>query len=342
MKFQLTQVSLLVSGLFLAAGANAQSTTDVGTINVQGAPGGTGTGLIQQEESAKAAQLGQSRRHRASRARSATRLPADQPAARRQRVRPGRHRPVRRQHPRPRLQQRPDRPDDQRRAGQRLGQLRASSRRSTSTRTTSARSSSRRASTDTRRAARRRHRRQHRRRRAVRRRTRWARRVVTTFGSDSLRYNFVRLDSGKFLNDMREVLRRRSRTPRPTSSGAPAARFRDHTDFGARPRPRQGQLRRRELPLQPRAQQQLPRVVEGRTSQKEGYYADFGTTGPDPSDGRRGHGAERHDVRAERRQQHQHQRAGHQLGRRVLRLQPEPVQELHRIGDGALADLRRS
>jgi iron complex outermembrane receptor protein len=54
MKFQLTQISLLVSGLFLAVGAHAQSTTDVGTINVQGAPGGTDTGLIQQEDSPKA------------------------------------------------------------------------------------------------------------------------------------------------------------------------------------------------------------------------------------------------------------------------------------------------
>jgi iron complex outermembrane receptor protein len=54
MKFQLTQISLLVSSLFLAAGAQAQSTTDVGTINVQGAPGGTNTGLIQQEDTPKA------------------------------------------------------------------------------------------------------------------------------------------------------------------------------------------------------------------------------------------------------------------------------------------------
>ena len=38
MKFPLTQISLLVSGLFLAAGAQAQSTTDIGTIQVQGAP----------------------------------------------------------------------------------------------------------------------------------------------------------------------------------------------------------------------------------------------------------------------------------------------------------------
>ncbi len=54
MKFQLTQISILVSALFLAAGANAQSTTDVGTIQVQGAPGGADTGLIQQEESPRA------------------------------------------------------------------------------------------------------------------------------------------------------------------------------------------------------------------------------------------------------------------------------------------------
>jgi iron complex outermembrane receptor protein len=54
MKFQLTQISLLVSGLFLAASANAQSTTDVGTVQVQGSPGGTGSGLIQEEDSARA------------------------------------------------------------------------------------------------------------------------------------------------------------------------------------------------------------------------------------------------------------------------------------------------
>ena len=46
MKFQPTPIALLVSGLFLAAGAHAQSTTDVGTINVEGKPGGTDTGLI--------------------------------------------------------------------------------------------------------------------------------------------------------------------------------------------------------------------------------------------------------------------------------------------------------
>lgn len=55
MKFQATQISLLISGLFLAAGVNAQqTTTDVGTINVEGQPGGTGSGLIQQEETPKA------------------------------------------------------------------------------------------------------------------------------------------------------------------------------------------------------------------------------------------------------------------------------------------------
>jgi iron complex outermembrane receptor protein len=53
MKFQPTRIALLVSGLFLAAGAHAQSTTDVGTINVEGKPGGTDTGLIQPEDSAK-------------------------------------------------------------------------------------------------------------------------------------------------------------------------------------------------------------------------------------------------------------------------------------------------
>ncbi len=54
MMFRRTQLSMLVSGLFLAAaGAHAQTTTDVGTINVQGAPGGTDTGLIQQEETPK-------------------------------------------------------------------------------------------------------------------------------------------------------------------------------------------------------------------------------------------------------------------------------------------------
>ncbi len=54
MKFKATQISFLVSGLFLAAGAHAQQTTDVGTINVEGQPGGTATGLIQQEETPKA------------------------------------------------------------------------------------------------------------------------------------------------------------------------------------------------------------------------------------------------------------------------------------------------
>ncbi len=55
MNFKATQISLLVSGLFMAAGVNAQqSTTDVGTINVEGQPGGTATGLIQQEETPKA------------------------------------------------------------------------------------------------------------------------------------------------------------------------------------------------------------------------------------------------------------------------------------------------
>ena len=55
MKFQATKISLLVSGMFMAASVNAQqSTTDVGTINVEGQPGGTATGLIQQEETPKA------------------------------------------------------------------------------------------------------------------------------------------------------------------------------------------------------------------------------------------------------------------------------------------------
>ena len=53
MKFHRNHLSLIVSSLFVA-GAHAQSTTDVGTINVQGAPGGTDTGLIQQEDSPKA------------------------------------------------------------------------------------------------------------------------------------------------------------------------------------------------------------------------------------------------------------------------------------------------
>lgn len=53
MTFQRTPIALLVSGLFLATGAQAQSTTDVGTIQVQGNPGGTDTGLIQQEDSPK-------------------------------------------------------------------------------------------------------------------------------------------------------------------------------------------------------------------------------------------------------------------------------------------------
>ena len=52
MKFQLTQISLLVSGLFLAVGAHGQSTTDVGTINVQGT--GADTGLITPEDTPKA------------------------------------------------------------------------------------------------------------------------------------------------------------------------------------------------------------------------------------------------------------------------------------------------
>ena len=56
MKSQATKISLLVSGLFVAAGAYAQqsTTTDVGTINVEGQPGGTSTGLIQQEDTPKA------------------------------------------------------------------------------------------------------------------------------------------------------------------------------------------------------------------------------------------------------------------------------------------------
>ena len=44
MNFQRTPLSLLIPGLFVVGAASAQSTTDVGTINVQGAPGGTATG----------------------------------------------------------------------------------------------------------------------------------------------------------------------------------------------------------------------------------------------------------------------------------------------------------
>ncbi|MBV8658323.1 MAG: TonB-dependent receptor [Burkholderiales bacterium] len=63
MKFEVTKLSLLVSGLFLASGSfahAADAATDVGKITVQGQgdaqsqPGGTNTGLIQQEDAAKA------------------------------------------------------------------------------------------------------------------------------------------------------------------------------------------------------------------------------------------------------------------------------------------------
>ena len=54
MKFKPTQISLLLSALVVTTGAHAQSTTDVGTIQVQGAPAATDTGLIQQEETPKA------------------------------------------------------------------------------------------------------------------------------------------------------------------------------------------------------------------------------------------------------------------------------------------------
>ena len=57
MQFKVTRLSLLISGLFIAASplAHAADTSDVGKVTVQGdAGGGQSTGLIQQEESAKA------------------------------------------------------------------------------------------------------------------------------------------------------------------------------------------------------------------------------------------------------------------------------------------------
>lgn len=57
MQYKLSRISLLISGLFIAASplAYAAETTEIGTVTVQGdATGGTNTGLIQQEESAKA------------------------------------------------------------------------------------------------------------------------------------------------------------------------------------------------------------------------------------------------------------------------------------------------
>ncbi|MGB7192235.1 TonB-dependent receptor [Collimonas pratensis] len=57
MQFKVTRLSLLISGLFIAASplVHAADTSDVGKVTVQGdAGGGTSTGLIQQEESAKA------------------------------------------------------------------------------------------------------------------------------------------------------------------------------------------------------------------------------------------------------------------------------------------------
>jgi iron complex outermembrane receptor protein len=56
MRFKISQLSLLVSTLFVAGGvpAFAAETSDVGKITVQGQPGGGDTGLIQQEETPKA------------------------------------------------------------------------------------------------------------------------------------------------------------------------------------------------------------------------------------------------------------------------------------------------
>lgn len=54
MRFTQSNISLFVSGLVLAGGALAQSTSNVGNISVQGNPGGVDSGLIQQEDGAKA------------------------------------------------------------------------------------------------------------------------------------------------------------------------------------------------------------------------------------------------------------------------------------------------
>ena len=54
MRFTRKKISLIVTGLFLAGGALAQSTSNIGSIAVQGSPGGTDSGLIQQEDAAKA------------------------------------------------------------------------------------------------------------------------------------------------------------------------------------------------------------------------------------------------------------------------------------------------
>ena len=54
MTFERKQIAVLVSGLFLSAAAFAQATSNVGNITVEGAVGGTDSGLIQQEDSPKA------------------------------------------------------------------------------------------------------------------------------------------------------------------------------------------------------------------------------------------------------------------------------------------------
>jgi iron complex outermembrane receptor protein len=54
MRFTPSKISLLVSSLFLAGGVLAQSTSNVGSITVEGNPGGTDSGLIQQEDTPKA------------------------------------------------------------------------------------------------------------------------------------------------------------------------------------------------------------------------------------------------------------------------------------------------
>lgn len=56
MRFKANQLSMLVSTLFMAGGMHAMAadTSDLGKITVQGAPGGTDSGLIQQEDTPKA------------------------------------------------------------------------------------------------------------------------------------------------------------------------------------------------------------------------------------------------------------------------------------------------
>ena len=63
-KFKPNQLALLISLAFSPVIVLAQATTDVGKINVEGLPGGTDTGLINQEESPKARLVGVSRTDR--------------------------------------------------------------------------------------------------------------------------------------------------------------------------------------------------------------------------------------------------------------------------------------